>query len=745
MPNLNHFSSSNRNFVYQLSAVLIICVLLIPFISNWSFISSAYSQERVYTYTSEITVLKNRSLDITETITVVVENIKIRHGIYRDFDTSRVNQDNKKVEVKFKILGVTRNGVREQFHTRQQGEKIRVFFGSKTKLVAKGIQTYIIHYVTTNQLNSYPDKDEFYWNASGNKWSMPIFRVEATVILPSKVKRNKITYSAYSGYNGVNKQNYISSFLNNHTIKFALNRKYNSGNGLTIALDWPAGFIDPANPDKRSLITQIEKNKKKDTPAATLESFKKLFVKPEIIAEEKPVVSIVEIKKEPQEEPVINTIKTADTQIKNKPIALKTVDDISKFRILFDNISNINITNLIGLIGLVILLFYFTIIRLYLNNNKSNQSNASTPNDKRIPENLSPASIRYIYEMGYDDRTFAIALINIAVKGHIDIINTGSSYKIERRDFSAAEPLSNDEALLFKTLMNNENDIQLTSKNHKVIRDAMTKHQNLLENDHKNKYFSTNSKLFNYALALIVITSVAIAFIEINPVEIITSFILISLFTFSTFIISYLILDMFNFYNTFKIKFLLNSKLYNAIQESKEAYLFAMIAIEISFVLFLLNYIDLLNIVTIFAASVIYSIFSEKLVSPNSEGKNLLNKIVNLKEFITHGEMLQANVAHDSIQISEQISAFDNYLPYTIALGVESEWGDHYSLLFDHKKESEDEILGYSPHWYHGSGWEENNTTDFCESLSSKFSLSAASAAKSPEYNYRTKLNSIKH
>jgi len=46
--------------------------------------------------------------------------------------------------VNITIIGVKRNGVREQYHTRKQGDKIRVFFDSKTKSVSKGIHTYII-------------------------------------------------------------------------------------------------------------------------------------------------------------------------------------------------------------------------------------------------------------------------------------------------------------------------------------------------------------------------------------------------------------------------------------------------------------------------------------------------------------------------------------------------------------------------------------------------------------------------
>jgi energy-converting hydrogenase Eha subunit E len=739
MPNLIHFKLFSSRFVLNIVSVLILLTSNYP-----SIISSVYAQERVYTYSSIIKVLPNRSLDVTETITVYVENKKIRHGIYRDFETSRINQDNKKVNVDLKIIEVKRNGVREKFHTRQQGNKIRVFFGSKDKIVSKGIQTYEFRFITNNQLNSYENRDEFYWNASGNKWSMPIFRVEATVILPPQVKKKTISYNAYSGYTGVNKQDYISSFSNNHTIKFALNKKYLAGNGLTIAISWPKGFIDPVSSmQSDSLITQnkaasnnltinkktniTEQNTITDSRAEiinrSVESAPTNSSNTQIAQQDTTNKNILADKK-------IITEQIIKPKIAEQPNLFQKV--ISK---IIEKSSLLTFNNLIGITGLIILIFYFLLVRLFLKKNSITVKNGTSDYSENIPNNLSPASIRYIYEMGYDDRTFAIALINIAVKGHIDIINNGKIYKIERRDFSAADKLSEDEALLLNTLMGNETAIQLISKNHRIIRDAMTKHHNLLEKDHKKKYFATNKKWFNLGVAIVGATLMTLAFTEYTLPKALLTFIIITVFTFASFILNYALLKLFDFYNNFEISFISNSTFFISMRNSKEAYLFAILAIESSMVIFLMSYLDMVNIITLYLASLVCAIFSDYLISPNSEGKNLINKIVNLKEFITHGELLDTDSKYDSIQISQKISAFDNYLPYTIALGVETEWGDHYSLMFNNNNNTDD-LPGYSPHWYHGCGWKENNTTDFCESLSSNFSFSAASAAKKPQYDF---------
>jgi len=589
---------------------------------------------------------------------------------------------------------------------------------------------------------------------------VPIFRVEATVILPLRVKRKTISFNAYSGYSGVNKRDYVSSFTNNHTIKFALNRKYLAGNGLTIAVSWPQGLID-APPASIEIVPEVQLAEAEittpaqdisDTPipaptvsinASKSENQTEVQEQELLDAVENEVSLSIDTLQEQKTstEIITNTNTNTNTTISKPESNKNVVNSIIDFfknsiATIITKSSALSFNNLIGLLGLILLLIYFLIIRLFLHYNKSTLNNNIIKDDVSITDNLSPASVRYIYEMGYDDRTFSIALINIAVKGHIDIINTDKGYKIERRDFSAAEELSCDEILLLNTLMGNESVILLSSKNYKVIREAMIKHQDLLEKNHKNKYFATNTKLFNSGIALVVLTGLAMAYIGSTPENALLTFILYSIFTLATYIMSFTLLSLLNFYAKFKIVPISNSTFYRSMEKSKEAYVFALIAIETGMILLFINYLDTINVLIIAAAGLISALFSDHLVSPNAEGQNLLNRIVNLKEFITHGEILQANTHYDTIQISQKISAFDNYLAYTIALGVESEWGDHYSLLFDKKNDGDDEILGYSPHWYHGRGWKENNTTGFCEFLSSKFALSAASAAKSPEYNY---------
>ena len=61
-------------------------VLVAAFLAILSVPASA--EERITSYASKIDVAQNGALTVTETISVVAEGERIRHGIYRDFPTT---------------------------------------------------------------------------------------------------------------------------------------------------------------------------------------------------------------------------------------------------------------------------------------------------------------------------------------------------------------------------------------------------------------------------------------------------------------------------------------------------------------------------------------------------------------------------------------------------------------------------------------------------------------------------------
>ena len=81
------------------------------------------------------------------------------------------------------------------------------------------------------------------------------------------------------------------------------------------------------------------------------------------------------------------------------------------------------------------------------------------------PAGFSPAGVRFVSRMGYDDKAFAAAVVDMAVKGGVLIQEDGGDYTLVRRD-APKEALSRDEQLVTAQLFPRGGSIKLENKNH---------------------------------------------------------------------------------------------------------------------------------------------------------------------------------------------------------------------------------------------------------------------------------------
>ena len=85
--------------------------LAVLFAAAFTFLSaSAFADERITNYASEISVAQTGALTVTETISVISEGDEIRHGIFRDFPTIYEAEDGRRIQVVVDGLSATRDG-----------------------------------------------------------------------------------------------------------------------------------------------------------------------------------------------------------------------------------------------------------------------------------------------------------------------------------------------------------------------------------------------------------------------------------------------------------------------------------------------------------------------------------------------------------------------------------------------------------------------------------------------------------
>jgi uncharacterized membrane protein YgcG len=362
--------------------------------------------ERILSYDSDITIAVDGDMTVRETISVVAEGKQIRRGIYREFPTTYTDRFGNKVEVRFKMLELTRDGQPESWHKKRRSNGVRIYAGRSDTILKPGNYTYTFTYSTNRQIGFFEDHDELYWNATGNGWDFGIERASATVRLPGSVNSADITLSGYTGSQGDTGRNFVSAVAESSgTIQTS--QALPPRSGLTLVMGWPKGVV-------------------------------------------------------------------------TQPSRLQQL-----FYLLGDNF------------GLLLSVLAFAGSALYLflmwsRHGRDPGKGVIFPHYEP-PEGYSPAAVRYVNEMGYDDETFTAAVINLAVKGHLSITCDDDDYTLQRLSCSA--PLAPGESAVLNKLFQGGTVLMLEKSNHSQISAARSAHKQALGRDYLTKYFKTNAIL----------------------------------------------------------------------------------------------------------------------------------------------------------------------------------------------------------------------------------------------------------
>jgi uncharacterized membrane protein len=163
---------------------------------------------------------------------------------------------------------------------------------------------------------------------------------------------------------------------------------------------------------------------------------------------------------------------------------------------------------LVALGGFVLLLLYY--IPVWLRHGKDPEEGVIVTRYKP-PEGFSPASLRYIRQMYYDNKVMTAALVNLAVKGYLTIKNKDGTHSLHKKGLvDAFAPLAPGEKELYEAIFAEDDVVTLKNLNHEVLGKARSAHKKSLQHDYKKKYFRTNGFL-NVPGVLIVLLATLIA------------------------------------------------------------------------------------------------------------------------------------------------------------------------------------------------------------------------------------------
>jgi uncharacterized membrane protein YgcG len=583
----------------------------------WVFCASAaLADERILSFDEVITVQRDGSLEVRETIRVRAEGRNIRRGIYRDFPTTYPADGGRQIVVGFRFVSATRNGLDEPWRTEPRGNGVRVYLGSANVMLDRAEHTYELVYRTDRQMGFFADHDELYWNVTGNGWEFEIDRATARVILPSEIPVGEIKLEAYTGAQGARGTNYTAK-LENGVPVFTTTRALDEHEGLTIVAMWPKGFITAA----------VEESVPADAG--------------------------------PTSSPGYNFSQdagAAPSRSGRSPIEGFLNRDLPKN----------NLPAFFGLFALAALLLYY--YWMWTKVGRDPPSRITIP-EYESPKEQSPASMRYLMHMGYDNECFAAAVLSLAVKGHLTIhqdagmLGFGKTFTLFKQSNPDAKPLSADEQSLLLNLFAGGSTLVLKQENHLRVSKARREHRGSLKDRYTANFFKINGGWHGLGIVLSILLALPALFLPGNT-------------------------------------------------DTWPAWHFTTVA-------------GWFTGFTILLMLVSNGVFGKLLRAPTVAGQAVMDHIRGFKMYleVAEGEELK-RMKEPPPPLTPQL--FESYLPAALALGVEQRWAERFANVLNVQSPN------YSPAWYAGPGWNIGNLGGFSRDLGSSLGSAISSSASAP-------------
>lgn len=598
--------------------------------------------EAIDNYASDITVHRDGTLDVTETIGITAAGIQIRHGIYRDFPTIYIDPYGQKTRVRFDVSAVTLDGQPVNYAEESLSNGVRVKIGSADSYVSRGHHIYTIRYITNHQIHFDKTFDELYWNVTGTGWIFPIEQARATVHLPdAAVIRG---HDIYTGAQGARGQDATAEILDDHTIRFATTAPLGSHEGLTFSVTFNKGVIAPP--------TEAQ--------------------------------------------------KTASFLRDNGPI-------------------------LMSLLGLIVLFAYYLIAWYRFGRDPARGTVIPLFGP---PKGFSAAAIRYVRHMAYDRKSFAAALIAMAVKGYLKISENDGDYTLTRTGTEWKDAgLSNGERGIGSALFDGPDDsIVLRQSNHSAISSAISKLKTALANEYEKTYFVTNLGWFIGGIVILVLTGAGTTLASDDPAQAGFMFLWLSIWSVGTAFIVHRALTAWH-----DMLYGPGSRIGNFFSAIFTTVFSLPFAGGLIFMLIMFaGVISIPAALALIAGGIMAYVFYHLLKAPTQAGARILDEIEGFRIFLDTAEKDRLEKLNPP-EVTPEV--FERFLPYAIALDCENHWSKRFeaeaaaAAAADPMRSS---AYAYSPLWYSGGSFDRLGTAGFVSAIGASVASAAAASATAP-------------
>ena len=343
------------------------------------------------------------------------------------------------------------------------------------------------------------------------------------------------------------------------------------------------------------------------------------------------------------------------------------------------------------------------------------------------PANLSPAAMRYLMRMGFDNRTFAAAILDMAVRGYLTITERSGTYTLTLTG-ADERVLTPDEKQIAAELFLGRSQIVLEQENHTLIHGAIVAIQKWLKTAEQRIYFVTNSRYLIPGFILSLFVALCYFATLGVPQSIGGAFICFWL-TMWTIGVSAMLL---NLIVTWRDLLRHGSASLIGVGKALWLTLFAVpfLGGEVLGLTFLAKFTSLSFGIYLIATGILHGVFVHLMKAPAFTGRRLMDQVEGFKMFLGSVDGDRLNRAMPPEQTPQ---VFERFLPYALALDVEQDWANKFSGILSATGTAPGSSgSAYTPSFYSGSSWGSFSGAGFASSFGSSLTSAISSSSSAP-------------
>jgi Predicted membrane protein (DUF2207) len=346
------------------------------------------------------------------------------------------------------------------------------------------------------------------------------------------------------------------------------------------------------------------------------------------------------------------------------------------------------------------------------------------------PQNLSPAGMRYLRHMGFDNKTFSAAILDMAVRGFLTIKEQAGSYTLYLTGKSNVE-LPADERQVAANLFDGRDQVWLHQENHKTIQAALKALKKCLANAEQKTYFVSNSRYLipPVVLSIVIVISYLVA---LGMPQVLMGAFLGFWLTMWTLAVAGLVMTAVNAWRGVMHPHLSR---FGGVSDSGKAVLVTVFALpflggEAMGLFFLLKLTSLALVLFLLASGLLHIVFLYLLKAPTFTGRRLMDQVEGFKMFLGAVDGDRLNRAMPPQQTP---AVFERFLPYALALDVEQDWAEKFSTLLAGAGTTPGaDTAPYAPSFYIGGSSNSFSGTSFASSFGGSLTSAISSSATAP-------------